>query len=226
MKYKNKIISIIIILLLIVYSCEEKSTLPPIDLKYEYFPVNTGKWIIYDVDSISYNDFTLDTDTFVFQIKEYIESSFIDNSNKNTQRIERYKRNNDTLNWSIKDVWYCNLNNTTAEKVEEDVRFVKLVFPVIISKKWDGNIYNTYESQTYKYIDVDVPYSINGITFDSTLTVLQKNITTLISEDYSIEVYAKNTGMIYKKFIHLEKEITGDIKKGVDYSYTINSYGN
>jgi len=57
--------------------------------------------------------------------------------------------------------------------------------------------------------------------FDSTLTVLQNDYTTIISRDYSVEVYARNTGLIYKKYINLQKEVTGVIKSGIDYTLTI-----
>ena len=193
---------------------------------YKYFPVNVGHWVVYSVDSISYDDFTGNIDSFHFQIKEKIESVFYDNEGRETQRLERYKRNSDTSQWVIKDVWVINLTKATAEKTEENIRLVKLVFPPSKNVEWDGNLYNYNGPQTYKYMSLYSPYSINNITFDSTIIVLQKQEATLISEKQEIEVYASHVGMVYKKYVDLTKEPTGVITKGVDYTYTLISFGN
>lgn len=67
---------------------------------------------------------------------------------------------------------------------------------------------------------------INNIHLDSTLTVLQKSTYTLISEDFQQEVYATHIGLVYKKYVSLEKLPTGVITSGTDYSYTLHSFGN
>jgi len=64
------------------------------------------------------------------------------------------------------------------------------------------------------------------MNFDFSLTVMQENFVSLISEDYAVEVYAKNVGMIYKEVTHIIKDpATSKIKSGVDYKYSIISYG-
>src|SRR4030067_3558016 len=84
----------------LIISCKKDVSVNP-DLGYEYFPATVGKYVVYDVDSIVYNDFTGTTDTFKYQIKETIESIFLDNSNRQTLRIERYKKNySDTVPYS------------------------------------------------------------------------------------------------------------------------------
>jgi len=206
-------------------SCKKETALP-VEMGYKYFPVNTGHWVIYDVDSVSYNDFTGEVDSFQFQIKELIESVYTDNSGRESQRLERYFRQNDTSSWTIKDVWSITLTASVAERVEENIRIVKLIFPVEAFSEWDGNSYNTLGEQIYKYQDVHSAFTINGFYLDSTLSVLQKSQYTLISEDFQQEVYAANIGLIYKKYVSLEKKPTGEITSGIDYSYTLHSYGN
>jgi hypothetical protein len=225
MKYIKIVSYIIVISFLFLSSCKKESELP-VDMGYKYFPVTTGHWVIYDVDSISYNDFTSHIDTFRFQIKEIVESVFMDNQGRETQRLERYKRLNDSSAWFLKDVWAENLTNTTAEKVEENIRIVKLIFPPQENDKWDGNLYNSNGIQNYEYKDVHAFYTLHNIAFDSTVSVIQKQEYTLISEKFEKEVYAAHIGMIYKKYVNLTKEPTGVIKKGTDYSYTLHSYSN
>lgn len=206
-------------------SCKKEKELP-VDMGYKYFPVNVGHCIVYDVDSISYNDFTGEIDTFKFQIKEYVESVFTDNEGRETQRLERYRRLDDTSSWFIKDVWTENLTLTTAEKVEENIRMVKLIFPPKENEKWNGNLFNSNGEQSFEYKEVHNLYYQNNIRFDSTIHVLQKQEYTLISEKFEKEIYAAHIGMIYKKFVNLTKEPTGAIIKGIDYSYTFRSYSN
>ncbi|HRS54214.1 MAG TPA: hypothetical protein P5250_05875 [Bacteroidales bacterium] len=220
-----KILFVITCLPICNYSCKNDIIVSEIN-DYNYFPVNKGHYVIYQVDSIVYNDFTNTVDTFLYEIKEYIESDIIDNSGRTVQRLEKYKRNCDTLPWKLNNVWTCLRTTYTAEKVEENVRYLKLIFPIQKDKKWNGNAYNIFDEQTYKYIDVHKPYYNKYLYFDSTITVLQKDFNTLISNDYAIEIYATGVGLVYKKFVQIEKEITGVIKKGVDYTMTAKQYGN
>ena len=81
MKQIIGIFSVSIILALSLFSCKkDKSTAP--DLGYNYFPDQVGRYVVYDVDSFYYNDFTNQTDTFKFQLKEKIQSIYYDNQNR------------------------------------------------------------------------------------------------------------------------------------------------
>lgn len=211
---------------LLFCGCKKDTVLPPVDMGYAYFPVNPGHWVIYKVDSTNWDDFTGIVDTFQFEIKEYIESEYLDNEGRPTARLERYKRQNDTSAWYLKDVWVMNRTSATAEKVEENIRFLKLIFPAKSGQTWNGNIYNTLGKQEYEFNDVNEPYTAGNMQFDSTVTVLQANEITLISEDIANEVYAKGVGLVYKKYRSIIKKPTGEIEKGKDFTYTIISYGN
>jgi hypothetical protein len=222
----RKLIYIIIIFTVFFFQCKEESDLPPADLGLNYFPVESGTYIIYDVDSVFYDDFTMQVDTFIFQVKEYIESDFIDNEGRTSQRIEKYYREKESDDWELIKVYFATRTENRAERVEENMRFIKLGFPVDFSNRWNGNALNTEDELEYEYTEIDVPYSINTLNFDSSLSVLHEEFVTLISEDYEAEVYARNVGLVYKKYVHVEKEITtGEIKKGYDYSYSIVEYG-
>jgi len=226
-----------VLLLSALTSCrKEKNTV--VDPGYNYFPNNVGHYVVYDVDSIVYDDFNSTVDTFKFQLKEYIQSIFMDNANRPTQRIERYKRKfNKSVSytlipWVLQDVWSANLTNAAAEKVEENQRFVKLVFAVSKNKTWNGNAQNTLGAQDYKYTFVHEPAFIGGTNFDSALVVTQLDKENLIEKQSYYEVYAKNTGMVSKQVIDVKsKTITIDpimerITSGLIYRATYNSSGN
>lgn len=206
-------------------SCKKDKDLPPAYLGYEYFPFDTGHYVVYDVQKITWDDFYEPplVDTQHYEVKEVSESFFTDNEGRKTLRIERYKKEHDTASWQLIDVWMSNRTNSTAEKIEENTRYVKLVFPIKYGQFWDGNSYNILEEQTYEYQDIFQPYSIDTISFDSTVTVLQNDEFTLISNKYAQEVYARNIGMVYKRFIDVETETTGEVKSGLDLTMKIKS---
>lgn len=219
-------------------SCSKDDVAYVPDEGYNYFPFEAGSYVIYDVDSIVHNAFTSTADTFRYQVKEYYESIYRDNTGQNTMRIERYKRDyNDTIPyssvpWTLVDVWNANRSTTAAEKTEENIKYVKLVFPIEEDKAWNGNAYNTLGEQNYLYTAINTFRTIGNIRFDSTLFVEQVNTENLIEKKYYVEIYAKNAGMIYKEIIdvHSGNIIAGvplmeRISSGVEYKMTINSYG-
>ncbi len=244
----NKAIKIafgLIFPLVLLYSCKKDEASVP-DFGYNFSPEQVGKYIVYDVDSFYYNDFTNQVDSFKFQIKEKIESFYYDNENRKTMRLERYVRSfNDTipyasLPWILKDVWSANKTTTTYEKVEENVRFIKLAFPVKEEQVWNGNAQNTIDGWDYKYEFIDRPRTVAGITFDSVLQVTQLDdkLSNLIKHQYYIEWYARNVGMIYKKVIDVESQpgnpippnffqipIMQRVTSGVQYIMTYNTSG-
>lgn len=239
MTLKNNLTLSLLFLSLIagIFSCK-KETESAVDVGYGYFPYEVGKYITYDVDSIVYDDFENDTDIYRFRIKEIVESIFTDNSGRPTMRIERYIKNYnpslsyDSMNWVLKDVWSANITSRSAEKTEENIRYVKLSFPVTLNHSWNGNAFNTIGEQTYSYTDIATPRSYNSLTFDSTLMVTQENTTNLIEKKYYIEIFAKGVGLIYKESVDVYSgtiipsvPVTSRIEKGFDYKMKVIDYG-
>lgn len=232
---KNKTAFLLFVFLLTFYACKKEKEKSSVDLGYSYFPNEIGRYVIYQVDSTSYNDFftPVKIETVHFQIKEIIESHFTDNEGRESERIERYMRNNDSLPWVLRDVWYQTRTAVSAEKVEENVRFVKLTFPVEINHKWNGNAFNSIGKYEYEYKSVDAQKTVNGHTFDSTLIVNQILDSNLIEKKYQVEMYAKNIGMIYKRFVDVQdksisiepKPLSERIDQGSDYTYRIIAFG-
>lgn len=224
-------LSILAVALLLICSCKKDKPVQG-DVGYGYFPALIGSWIIYDVDSTVWDDFQIPSivTNYQYQIKEVIESSFIDDQGREALRWERYKRDSIKGPWVIKDVWVANKTATTAEKVEENIRYIRLVFPIKLAKIWDGNATNTKDGWDYQYTEIDAANTIGGLSFDSTLTVSQQDFNPWIFYDFFEEKYAKNVGLIYKKELHWEKPDANlnwdvDYKWGYDYTLTINSYG-
>ena len=162
--------------------------------------------------------------------------------------MERYVRYySDTvayssLPWVLRDVWAANRTATTAEKVEENERFIKLAFAVKQDQEWDGNAQNTLGGQTYSYEFINQARTIGGTAFDSVLQVNQLDESSLVGVKYYIEKYAKRIGMVYKQVIDIQSQpdplwtasvtatflsqpIMNRVTSGFQYTYTYNSSG-
>jgi hypothetical protein len=189
-----------------VFSCKKDVT-PGLDFGYGYFPNTVGKYVIYDVDSIVCNSLDYKVDTFSYQLKELVQSIFLDNSNRPTMRIERYIKNfskdssYSLMAWRLKNVWMANRTLTDAEKVESNTRFVKLVFPVVSNQTWNGNAFNTLGVWQYSYLNINQHRSVRKFVSDSVLSVVQYNNQNYVSDSCYLEMYAKNVGLIYKRSI-------------------------
>ncbi len=212
MKLFSKVFLFFILIVNIV-SCKEEVQTPPF-MGYEYFPDSVGHYVIYRVDSIWTDDVFNRKDTFLFKLKERIESKFLDTTGRPTQRIERFKHDLDSSPFvfsDISDVWFANLTSLRAEKVEENIKYVKLIFPIQNEDTWNGNAFNTEEDFgiDYMFMKVHEPFTdtVTGISFDSTVTVLQINRQVVAGENiYSLEVYAKDIGLIYKNYYFINSQ--------------------
>jgi hypothetical protein len=221
---KNKIK--FVFLSLVLFSCK-KAKEDPIDFKYDYAPQMVGHYCIYDVTEITHDDVAGHHDTVVYQLKEKIESTFIDDQGRPSLRLERSKKDTTTGNWAISDIWYSTRNTTDYEKIEEDERFVRLAFPVTSEKKWNGNAFNQEGEWEYQYTDADVARSYNGLNFSTTTRVLQKDEFNFVQRYLSFEVYAKYIGLVrkYYKVINISSFDSTHALTGKELYMTITSYG-
>lgn len=214
--------------LLLLVSCRKDAS-EPIDFGYSYFPTQVGTWITYDVTEIEHDTAAVVRhDTANYQIMEVIESSFLDLEGRETQRIERYKRDSISGPWIIKDVWYSTLTAVRAEKVEENERFIKLIFPPKVGKAWNGNAFNTMNEWDYVYSATHDPVTLGSLSFDSTTTVLQRENHNLVEYEQAEEVYANGVGLVYKRFKDLTifNFDTLQINYGTELIQTVSDYGN
>lgn len=225
---------VIISLFFLLFSCKKESQEPVVNkIDYSYFPLDTGKYILYEVSEIEIDSALNYYDTVRYQIKSVFESYFTDAEGNKAVRIERYKRNNPSQNWTIADVWQANIANNSAQKVEENIRYVKMVFPVSLNKEWNGNAFNTMDEETYSISNLNQAYSVNGLEFDSVMTITQFYDSTLLYKYYKSEKYAKNVGMIYKIDMNIESQnitfpnvpVENRITSGTIYIQKILEYG-
>ncbi len=198
-----------IVCCLLLTSCKDKKDSFAVDYEYNYAPIDSGHYVIYDVDSINYSFTGVQTrDTAHYQLKEEVGDTFY-LLNELCYELNLYRRENETSPWVYDSKWIIKRTGTTFQKKEGDIWFVKLVFPPEQDEEWNGNIYVPVTSTLYKdifqdwiyhYETVGIPFSINGFNFDSTLTAVEVNDSNAINKRLRKEVYARNIGMIYQEW--------------------------
>ncbi|NNE54948.1 MAG: hypothetical protein HKN32_02930 [Flavobacteriales bacterium] len=190
------------------------------ELGYDYFPNVEGSFKEYAVDSTHYG---ITQEDFSFFLREEITESFIDGEGQTAMRVERSKRNNPNEDWVLTDVWTQKRTTTSAQRFEENRRFIRLIFPITEEKTWDGNAYNDLDEWTHSYLAIDEAYTIDSLDFGETVTIEQRNNVNLVDQEEASEVYARSIGLIYKYFKDLnfqEGQVTG-----VEMEMKLVSYG-
>lgn len=226
---KSSIILLSFLMVFYVYSCETSEG-EPVYLGVEYFGHAPGKWVIYNVDSTVYDDFLGEIFHYNYQVMEVNAGFFTDSEGDESMRLERFWRPSENDNWRVKNIWSSKIISNKAFKTEENITYIKLAFPLRSGQggpenSWDGNAFNNKPEQIYRLLSLHEPMDMAGFLFDSTATVMQKDFITLIGEELQYEIFASNTGMIYKRYIDLSKEVDGTIVRGVNYTYEIADFG-
>lgn len=202
------------------FSCKKES-----DDKYAnnvsagYFPLEVGHYVTYNVDSVIWNDFDCTIDTNHYQMRFTIADTFFDNASRKSYRIETSIRSGDTVSWNPGTVMYVTPTATGLEYVENNLRYIKLTYPIVEGNSWDGNSmiltndqdYSFMAGWNYKYANYKQSYDQDGVSFDNTVTVNQVDETQNNPETqpndyayrtYSKEVYAYGIGMVYRAWTH------------------------
>ena len=220
----RNLLILILLSVLCFSSCKkDKDDYVAPDIGHNYAGMQVGKYVVYDVDSLFYDDFTATVDTSIYQIKEEVVEKFIDLEDEEAFKIHRYKKEKDSLNWVLKDVWNAKLTQTNFQKVEENVRFVKLIFPVRTNVTWNGNIMNNLGELRYEYMSIDAPETIGGVALINVLRVLQYEDINLISQEMFEEKYARGVGLVYKKELDIVRNNLSAPWRGYEVTMVFNS---
>lgn len=207
------------------YSCTKENNAPAIDLQSEFYPLIVGSVYVYDVDSTAYSNFTGTSANYKFQLKDSVAATFVGLTGDTSYRVERYRRNTPSSNWIIQQVYSRNKTVRAGEEFFNNQRFVRLVFPPTQGTFWNGNSKNNIGNQEYIIEDGILPFTVNNLSFDSTVTVKEIDEFNLIREDLVNSTYAKNVGLVQKTVTAVDKNIsTGVITNGSVYSYKLVSF--
>lgn len=212
-------------LLLLGYACKKKTE--TLQFHTEYFGLQEGRFVEYDVTSIRHDAALNVHDTDYYQLKTLIGEIVTDNAGRSARKFFRYVRPNSSGTWTLQDVWTAVIDGSRAELVEENQRVIKLVFIPTELKEWNPNAFNMLGNMTSYYKDIHAAKQVNEIAFDTTLVVEQENYKTLIDYRRKREMYAKGVGLVskYYKDLKISNFDTLSPTKGEELFFTITDYG-
>jgi hypothetical protein len=191
----NTILLIALVLTLHACSKNNSAEAQP-DLGLAYFPLDSGWVKVYSVDSISFNDNTETIDTFHFMLKETF-AGIISGQELNAHReVKREVLKDSSEIWEPRTSIFITQDKNTLQWVEENTRFVKLIFPIGTAQSWNGNAYNSLGRKNYQWQNLYANFNNGDTLFSNCISVLEAQTNNLIEEILIRNVYAKNLGLI------------------------------
>jgi hypothetical protein len=196
----------------------------------DYFPLEVGQFAIYQVEGVEYIN-PQDSVEFSYQLKESITESFEDLEMGISYKILREKRENENDDWKTDSIWTARKDEIQAIKTENNVPYVRLVFPLKENKTWNGNALNGKEFHEYEMINVHKPFEGKFSSFDRSVTVIQDLLPDMIVQNkLKKEVYSQHIGLVYKEKIILNFRQGDDtgleiVDSGIKYFQSILTYG-
>jgi hypothetical protein len=219
-----KYLSGLALLSIFFISCKKEKINYSTESVNDYFPMQVGKYITYDLDSTIFLPFGSRDTIISYQVQDRVDGQITDNLGRAGYRIIRYIRQDTSQEWAPNNTFMVVPTNNSIEYVENNLRFLKLEAPIRQDFSWKGNSYiDTYSiNSDLKYLDdwdyiydsIDVPLTINNLVIDSTIKVSERDeflgddpanpATVYAEKTFSEEKYGKGIGMIYREFLHWE----------------------
>lgn len=188
-----------------------------IDFGYEYYPLEIGRSWTYLVDSVVYQPGIgrVEKDSSRSYLRETIVDTTTALDGELQYIVERYYRPDDQTPWRVAKVFTRSRSETQAFQTEDNLRFIKMVFPLEPGKTWDGNVHfdetreflvggeyvAIYRDWDYAVALMNETIEIHGRTYSNVTAIQQANYT----EDNTRfrtaqEKYAPEVGLIYREW--------------------------
>ncbi len=207
-----------VLALLLLFSCTQNTEEADTSMfGYEYFPLQTGKTWIYQSDSIIYSRGGTQIDTFRSFIREEVGDFTEDiEGNKEYKIFRSMRRNNDDA-WTRLNTFTAYVDKTRAIRKEENIKLVKLVFPIKENQRFDGNVFvdksnkiiiggevmDVYKDWRHRIEKVGQDYDFKGTNVKTCHINLVEDESILDKRDVK-EIYAENIGLLEKTMLVLE----------------------
>jgi hypothetical protein len=179
----------------------------------DYLPLQNGKSITYQYDSlIIYNKGLTKLNVSGF-FKEEIGKQISKTASETKFELLRYWKKKLSDQWQLVEVESIIKSNSQIIATEENLPFIRLVFPVKKDAIWQGNsLFNDdivikfygedlkmYSNWDYKIVAVGKKFNFNNKAFEDCAEILETDKTTSLTKRYSRAVYAKGIGLLERE---------------------------
>jgi hypothetical protein len=184
-------------------------------------PMQVGKYITYRLDSLEFINFGTKDTIISYLARDVVDDTLTDNLGRPGFRVIRYLSDTTgSLPWTPNLTYWVTPTRQAIEVVENNMRYLKLVLPVVDGFSWQGNSYIDTRSASsqvtyldgwnYTYDSLGSSFSVPFGLLPNTVTIQQANDSvgnpaidsTISSRTFSEEVYAKDIGLIYKNEVY------------------------
>ena len=217
-------------ILSLAFSCKRGKT-EPID-SYAYYPLEIGRYAIYDVQEEVYSSGQANPVKKSWQEKDEVDRMSTDKNGIPTYTFARSKRNTASESWQkVKEFTVQRFPDKLLTNIDNQTYF-SLAFPTDPTVTWNGNSYNNSDERKFHYEDLGKPVQVGKQNFDRALTVIERKDTSIINRYIGIKQYGLGVGLLSDDQTALELCQTedcigsGKIESGTRLSRKIIEYGN
>jgi len=203
-------------------SCKkDDEDLSAMDQGQLFFPLEVGKYIVYDVDSTIWNDSLKAEIHHRCQLRYDVVDSFFNTEGQVSYRIDVLSRPTELDPYVPDDVVYATRTSNRLILTQKSFKYIKLVFPVSNGTSWDGNamipladsdnVQFDNPNWVYTYSNFDEVYRPGNNVYEHTVTVNEiddrlndpeADSTQYAYQNFSREVYAYHVGLIYRERVY------------------------
>jgi hypothetical protein len=223
-----------------LFACNSRD-IQPKALGTEYFPLQVGSSWLYDV-----------SETTITQLGGQVNSRYelkidvidsIPTTDGITYVFRRTQRADPSIPWTTLVTWSARKDAFNAVMQEGNIPYVKLSFPLIKGKSWDGNGLNSlggkdkcpdgsFTCDNYEVTSVSERFDTPAFGFDDTVTVVESNDDDpIVMKDVRQSVYARSVGLVYREVTVFEYCTVGPcigqqvVENGSILKQTLKGYG-
>ncbi len=186
-----------------VYSCRT-STEETVSKGTEYFPIKIGDIHYYQIDTVVYDLFKKEIDTFSSIVREEVVEKFQDATKDTVYRIELSRFSDISAEWEVFRTFERKIIDNFAIEKLDNITELKMIFPIASYKTkgssytWNINMFNHNDPLAVKFTSIFTSFH-NGINPYNNCVSVKLNKPTIGRVNLTrTEVYAKNIGLVYR----------------------------
>jgi len=203
--------------------CDDGIVVPPADSPEDFYPLEVGKYWIYQVDSTIYDESSGNICLTSGFVKEELVSILSEGDLTTVYVLERSYKTQESDPWVV-DVWTLTKGRNYIQRREENLGFIKMQTPLRVGNTWEGNQFDQdfiltvkdeaiaiYKNWSYEVLELNVAEEINGTSYDDLMVIKQADDENLIERRYSVEKYARDIGMVHREMEILNTQCDGNL---------------
>jgi len=141
---------------------------------------------------------TAPPDSVLFLQREEVMSKITSSSGDTIYVLHVFRKSVEADPWDFYEIHQIRVNLGEYTRTIDNLPEVILTFPLGNGTSWDGNKYNTDDSELYTTENVNQEFVTDTCVFFPTITIQKSNETdNLIFRDVSYEVFGEHIGPVY-----------------------------